>query len=163
VYGLFTVAALAIAGQDRQGLLPWISGVALAVNVALNVVLIPPLGLDGAAIAMTVSLALMTALAIWLAMRETGAVSPIRMFAAVSAGLAAMAGVALLLGTGGVGLVVSLPAYAVVFLSVEWLLHRDDMGLFARAVRQRGEDLETAPEMGAAISAEREAGYLSAP
>ncbi len=138
VYGTFTVAALTIAGQDRQRMLPWISGTALALNVALNLVLIPPLGLNGAAIAMTVTQVLATAFALGLALRQIGGASPIRMFAAPLAGLAAMAGCAVLLGLGAAGLAPSLVAYAFAFFGVEWLLHRDDLALFWRALRRRG-------------------------
>lgn len=139
LYGVFTVAALALTGQDRQRSLPWIGGVGLAINLVLNFTLIPPLGLDGAAIAMTGAQVAITAMAMWLAMRETGAVSPVRVFAAVLAGLAAMALVAAVLGSGAVALLVSLLAYAIVFLAVEWLMHRDDLALFVNAVRQRGD------------------------
>jgi O-antigen/teichoic acid export membrane protein len=136
--GIFTVAALTLAGQDRQGALPWIAGAGLALNVVLNLILIPPLGRDGAAIAMTAAEALITIVAMWLAVRETGTVSAVRMFAAVSAGMAAMAGTAFVLGSGWAALLVSTCAYAVVFLAAEWLLHRDDLALFLRALRSRG-------------------------
>jgi O-antigen/teichoic acid export membrane protein len=151
MYGVFTVAALAITAQDRQGILPWIGGAGLALNVVLNLVLIPPLELDGAAIAMSASQLLITAASMYYAIRETGRVSAFRMFAAVAAGLAAMGLVALGLGEGAAGLAVSLVAYVIVFLSVEWLLHREDLALFVRAMRERGAagaDADAVPEQG---------------
>jgi O-antigen/teichoic acid export membrane protein len=150
LYGIFTVAALTIAGQDRQAALPWIGGGGLLVNVGLNFALIPPLGLDGAAIAMTATQALITIATMWIAIRETGAVSPVRMFGAAAAGLAAMCAVGLALGQGGLSMLASLVVYAVVFLAVEWLLHRDDLELFARALRQRGGAAGVEPQIESA-------------
>ena len=98
LYGTFTVAALVIAAQDRQSLLPWISAVALVVNVALNIALIPSLSLDGAAIAMTATQVVATGIALVFAAREVGGVSPVRMFSAATVGLCAMTGTAALLG-----------------------------------------------------------------
>jgi hypothetical protein len=85
---------------------------------------------------MTVAQALMTVAAMWIAMRETGAASPVRMFAAVLAGLAAMGAVGLALGSGFGALLASLVAYAALFLAVEWLLHGDDLALFLGAFRE---------------------------
>jgi O-antigen/teichoic acid export membrane protein len=135
-YGLFAVPALTLAGQDRQDLFPWISGWALVVNVALNFALIPPLGIEGAAIAMVVAQGLATAMSMWFALRETGRVSPIRMFAASLAGLLAMGAVMLLLGGGLGSLFVALLAFAIVFFVVEWTLHREDLYSFVAAFRQ---------------------------
>ncbi len=138
LYGIFTVAALTIAGQNRQSTLPWIGAAGLALNVGLNFALIPPLGLDGAAIAMTATQALITVATMWIAISETGRVSPVRMFGAAIAGAAAMSAVALALGESAASLLASLIVYAIVFLAVEWLLHREDLELFARALRERG-------------------------
>lgn len=138
LYGVFIVATMTLLGQDRQRLLPWIAGIPLAVNIGLNVVLIPPLGVNGAALAMTATQALATVMAVTLALRDTGTVSPVRMFAAVSAGLGAMVLVAAAVGSELVALAPAVAAYTVVFLVVEWVLHREDLVLAARALRGRG-------------------------
>lgn len=137
LYGLFAVPALTLAAQDRQGLFPLISGAALVINVALNVVLIPPLGIDGAAIAMVVAQAVATGMSMWFAIRETGRVSTVRMFLASVAGLAAMAVPAVLFDGSVVGLLPAMAVFAVVFLAVEWLLHREDLDFFVSALRRR--------------------------
>ena len=141
LYGVFTVASMILTSQDRQRLFPWLSGAAVAVNVGLNLALIPSQSLYGAATAMTAAQALATAMAVGFACRETGSVSPVRMFAAAGAGLVGMAAVALLAGPGFLSLAASLVTYAGVFLFVESRLHRDDLVLFVRAVR--GLDPET--------------------
>jgi O-antigen/teichoic acid export membrane protein len=138
LYAIFTVPALTVAGQDRQDLFPWMGGAALAVNVALNVILIPPLGLNGSAIAMTAAQGVATGIMFAFAVRQTGAVSPVRMFASPLAGLGAMALVALLLGSGGIALALSLLAYGPAFLAVERVLFRADLDVFVRALRRRG-------------------------
>jgi O-antigen/teichoic acid export membrane protein len=138
LYAVFTVPALTVAGQDRQDLFPWMGGVALAINVALNFILIPPLSLDGSAIAMTAAQAVATGMMLAFAIRQTGRVSPVRMFAAPLAGLAAMAIPAALLGSGGVALGLSLLVYGPAFLVVERVLFRDDLDVFVRALRRRG-------------------------
>ena len=136
LYAIFTVPALTVAGQDRQDLFPWMGGAALAVNVALNVILIPSLSLNGSAIAMTAAQGVATALMFAFAVRQTGAVSPVRMFASPLAGLAAMALVAALLGSGGVALALALLAYGPAFLVVERVLFRADLDVFVRAIRR---------------------------
>jgi O-antigen/teichoic acid export membrane protein len=135
LYGLFIVAALTITGQDDQRPLPWIAAAALAVNVALNFLLIPPLGIDGAAIAMTVAQVLFTVPTMWVAIGHTGRVSAVRMFAAVATGLTAMALVAAAV-PGWTALPLAIVAYAIAFLSTEWCVERDDLALFFRALRR---------------------------
>jgi O-antigen/teichoic acid export membrane protein len=145
LYGLFTVAALTVAGQDRQGALPWISGVALAANVGLNLALIPSLGVDGAALAMSASQLLITIAAMAIAIRETGMISVGRAFSAVAGGAAAMGAVVALLGSGLAVLPLALGAYAIGFVAIEWLLHREDLQVFAQALRARGEQVADDP------------------
>lgn len=137
LYGVFSVGALTVAGQDQQRLFPLIAGVALGVNVALNLLLIPPLSLDGAALAMTVSQAVATGLAMWYGIRQVGGFSPVRVFAGVGAGAAAMLAPALLLAPGAAAIALSSLAFAVAFLAVEALLHREDLALFVRAITSR--------------------------
>ena len=138
LYGLFVVAALTVAGQDRQGTFPLIAGVALAVNVAINIALIPSLGVEGAAIAMTVAQGLATALLVREAMRQTHGVTWPRMFASPLAGFAALAAVAAVLGDGWGSLVVALVAYVAVALGTERLLCPADSALVIAVLRRRG-------------------------
>jgi O-antigen/teichoic acid export membrane protein len=137
LYGVFSVAALTIAGQDKQKLFPLIGGAALAVNLVLNFALIPPLSLDGAAVAMTGSQLVAVTVAMWFGIREAGGFSVLRVFAAVLAGVVAMVIPALALGSGGPAMVLSLLLFAAVFLATEYWLHRDELLLFLRAITQR--------------------------
>lgn len=148
--GVFTIAALTLASQDRQWSLPWLSGLALLVNVSLNLLLIPSLGLDGAAIAMTVAQGLLTATTVALALRETGWVSPARMFAAACVGAGGMAVTAGLMGTGLFALAMAALVYCALFLAAEWLAHRDDLRVFIAALRNRGAGPEPATALASA-------------
>ncbi len=136
-YGLFTVAALTIVGQNRESLFPRLGAVALAVNVILDVSLIPSLSLNGAAVAMTVAQTVATGITVGFALRETGRLSVGRALAAPVAGVLAMAIPVAGLGLGGAALLVSSLAYVVGFVVVEWLWYPDDLRLLTEVVRRR--------------------------
>jgi O-antigen/teichoic acid export membrane protein len=136
--GIYNLALLTIAAKDRQGVFPWIGGIALALNVALNVILIPPYGLNGAAVAMLAAQVLAAGMAFWFAVRETGRVSVARMFASPLAALAAMALPPILFGFDAVVLPLSVAAYVAVFFAAEWLFWREDTRSFVQLVRERG-------------------------
>jgi len=146
LYGVYTIAAMTLAAQDRQQTFPLISAAVLGVNVALNLILIPVLSLRGAAIAMTIAQLILTMLVLRLVFETTVSLSVTRIFGACAAGAAAMTLVALALGTGVLGLLASVLVYAIVFLAIEWRLHRADLLLFARAMRHRGGGIELGPD-----------------
>jgi O-antigen/teichoic acid export membrane protein len=135
LYGVFAIAAMTVAGQDRERQMLWVAIGAVVVNVALNLILIPPFGLNGAAVAMTAAQAVATVWTFAVVLRETGSVSFVRMFGAVSAGAAAMVAPALLIGSAAIALPTSLVAFAAIALAGIWLLHRQDLMLVVRAAR----------------------------
>jgi O-antigen/teichoic acid export membrane protein len=129
---------MTLAAQDRQQAFPAISAAVLALNVSLNLILIPAMSLRGAAIAMAVSQLVLTALMLRLVAEVTASFSFLRIFGACAAGSAMMALVAVTLGSGLLSLFISAVLYAVVFFAIEWRLHRDDLLLFSRALGRRG-------------------------
>ena len=71
--GLSKVLSGYISGLGRPGVVSVVAGTALAVNLILNLVLIPPLGITGAALASMTSYAAHAVLTIGLASRLSGA------------------------------------------------------------------------------------------
>lgn len=143
LYGVYTIAAMTLAAQDRQQAFPAISAVVLALNIGLNLILIPIMSLRGAAIAMAVSQLVLTGLMLRLVSQVTDSFSFLRIFGACGVGVATMALVAVTLGSGPFSLLVSAVVYTVVFLSIEWRLHREDLILFSRALGRRGRGTAT--------------------
>jgi O-antigen/teichoic acid export membrane protein len=150
LYGAFIIATLVLTAREEQRVFTWVSAVTLAINIALNIALIPPLSVDGAAIAMTASQALLTGLMVALATRGIGRVSVRRILIAPGAGLLAISAAALLVGDALSGIGVALAVYAAVFFAVEFLYHRDDLDLLIRAASKGSDVLVDAPRSGLA-------------
>jgi O-antigen/teichoic acid export membrane protein len=148
LYGVFALPALTVAARDKQKWILWISGPALLINIALNVALIPSLSLNGAAVAMTITQLIMTVAMLGAAISITGSISASRMALGPGAGAVAMALSALIVGTGGVGLLTGFVAYVVVLLFMERLFHHRDF-LLLRSVfsfQQSGRMPDAEPE-----------------
>ncbi|MFM2148774.1 MAG: hypothetical protein RLZZ187_1080 [Pseudomonadota bacterium] len=77
---------------QRTGLLVWVTGGAAALNLALGVLLIPPFGALGAAVAMTVAVAVSVGHAALLAARHCPPELPLREAAAIALAAALMGG-----------------------------------------------------------------------
>ncbi|HEY2326432.1 MAG TPA: oligosaccharide flippase family protein, partial [Gaiellaceae bacterium] len=145
LYGLFTVAVVTVASQNREKWFPWLAGGALAINVALDLTLIPSLGVNGAAVAMLAAIAVGAVATFFVAQHETGHVSLTRMFAAVIVGAAAMILSGLWLEPVSLALPVSLVSFAVAFLATVSVVHRRDLSTFvAQALRRKGTEPEPA-------------------
>lgn len=114
-----------------------ISGSMVALNVVLNLVLIPPFEASGAAAAMLVTELAFGALALRIAARQSGGLELRSMTAAVGLGGAAMLGTMLLLrGVPVAALAAGLAVYAVVFLILERSISPRDLD-FARTLLRR--------------------------
>lgn len=120
--GVVALTSSLIVSREDPRAITKLTAIVTALNVALNLALIPPLGADGAALAMLVTEVVFLAAALRLAHRLVGPVPWARSLAGVLAGAAAMA-IALValhdrwLLAGAVGTV----AYGVVLLLVERL------------------------------------------
>jgi O-antigen/teichoic acid export membrane protein len=137
LYGVFFVASNVLLAHDRQRDVIVMSTAVAVANIALNLALIPPLSARGAALAMTVSQAMLTAMAVAFTARVTGPLSLPRVAAGPVAGVAAMALVAGTIGTGWGGLVAALVAYPLAVAGLEARLHPADLRLLRGALTRR--------------------------
>jgi len=101
---------LLMAGRSRQSLIN--TGIALVVNIGANLVLIPPYGIRGAALAWTLSLVVANGLPLWQMWRSLG-VHPfgartVRTMALAAGVAAALVGARALLGPSAAGLALGL-------------------------------------------------------
>jgi O-antigen/teichoic acid export membrane protein len=135
---IFSVLCFTLAAQRRQWSIAGAMIAATAVNVGLNLLLVPGLAERGAALAMTLSLLLGDAALLVAAVRAAGRIPTVRVAAGPLAASAGMAVVALLLGTHD--LASALPAlltYVAVLLIVERRLHPRDVDLLLLVLRRR--------------------------
>lgn len=127
----------------------------LALNIVFNVVLIPEMGAEGAALAMSLSLACFSLVAVRKAEALAGKVRVARVAAAPFAGALAMAPVALFAGPWVLALALSGIAYAGVYVLVERRVAPDDLTFIVQLVKRQPAEEPTAAE------AERAAGTTS--
>ena len=137
LYGVTYLASYVLISQGRQIILPWATAAVLAVNVALNLVLIPRYSYDGAAAATSVSEALLAGTLVVAVRRIVGPVSLRRIVTGPLAGCAAMVAVALVAGTGALVVVPAGLAYVAVLLAVERRLYLEDVKRALDTVRRR--------------------------
>lgn len=97
----------------------WVFGGAAAFNVAANVVLVPVLGEQGAALTTTVSYSAEAALAWWVVRRRVGTTQPFASWSPAVAGGLAMAAVLVLVSAG---LLVDLAAAGLAYAVVWWVV-----------------------------------------
>jgi O-antigen/teichoic acid export membrane protein len=135
VYGVGYLATALLIAQGRQGLLPWISGSVLVLNVGLNLLLIPRYSYDAAAAITSLSEVVLAIVCVTAVLRLTGPVSAARIVSGPLAGVAAMGLVALVAGTGLAGLLVAAVAYPLVLLAVERRLFPADVRLIRDTLR----------------------------
>jgi O-antigen/teichoic acid export membrane protein len=150
---VFTMFVLA-AGQ-RQRAISWALALGVATNIGLNFALIPPYSADGAAAAMTISLAITDVILIAVAVRTTGDVRLTRIWAAPLAGSMAFLAVVLPWGTELTPAMIGTLVCLGVMVLIERRFFRGDLGFILRAVRGglgHGGAAESAPSVGAAGS-----------
>lgn len=136
--GLVTLSTSMIVSRRSPAAVVWLSGAMTALNVALNLALIPSLHERGAAIAMLVTEAVFLVLAFRLALRAIGArIDWLSMTAApLLAGLAMAAATLALRHTPGLALAVGLVVYPATFVLAERLISPDDL-VFVRDFARR--------------------------
>ena len=137
VYGLGFLSATLLIAQGRQGLLPWITGFVLVLNVVLNLLLIPAYSYNGAAAVTSLSELALAVACVTAVVRLAGPVSVRRVLSGPLAGCAAIAVVALAAGTGFAALVVAMVAYPLVLLAVERRLFPADVRAVVAMLRRR--------------------------
>jgi O-antigen/teichoic acid export membrane protein len=109
-----------IASQRSPRILVWTTAAAVALNVALNLMLIPRYEASGAAAAMLITEALLAIAILGLASRVVGGLGWLRLLAAPASAALAATGVALALrDTPELALAAGLVSYAIAYLGVE--------------------------------------------
>jgi O-antigen/teichoic acid export membrane protein len=131
LYGVNALGSMSVIARYRPGTYAKLLVPVIAINVALNLILIPAHGAEGAAIAALTSGVLLAGLALWQAHTVIGAID----FAAALIGPAlagaTMAAVALVLhAPWPVEAVVAVLAYACVLATYERLRHPEDAGVY---------------------------------
>ena len=146
-YGLNLLAATVLVARDRPMDFARICAVVVVLNVVLNLVLIPPLGATGAALAAAVSSIVLAGLGIWRIRGLTGHLRLLRTFLGPLVAGAAMAGAMLLTG---LPLVLALMLGGLVYVGVlavfEVRAFPDDVALLRDLVRRRGDGGPKPPE-----------------
>jgi len=137
LYPISYLSGYVLVSQDRQRLIPWITGAVAAENVVLNLLVIPHYSYDGAAAVTSLSELTHATAFLVVAMTVTGPVSPSRIGTGAAAGVAAMLAVALLAGSNLAGAAVAVALYPLVVLGVERLRHPDDVRAITALVRAR--------------------------
>ena len=135
-YGINLLAAIVLVARDRPLDFARICGIVVALNLALNLALIPPLGATGAALAAAASSIVLAVLGVRRISSLTGRLNLLRSFAGPVLAGAVMAGAMLVsplpfVPTAVLGVVL----YAVVLLLVERRVHPDDFDQLRRLVR----------------------------
>jgi O-antigen/teichoic acid export membrane protein len=136
--GIVLLSSSLVVSRRDPGVMARLFGMALAINVGLNVALIPSLKASGAATAMLVTEVVFAAVAVGLAARAVGGISPARTLGAPLVGGGLMAAVLALLHTrpllaalaGGV-------AYLAGFVLAERRLSPVDLRFVVDMVRRR--------------------------
>jgi len=138
VLGVVRIAAALIISRGDPGRLKRWFGIALALNVALNLLLVPPLEATGAALAMLGTELVLAAAMLVLAAEAIGRPRLMRTLLAPLLAAGAMAAAMWPLREELLpALPVGLAAYVAAFLTVERLVSPDDLRFLLRLVRRR--------------------------
>lgn len=135
--GVASLAMFALAARNLRRPILWICAAALTVNVVLNVALIPSYGATGAAIAMAAANVVLGLAGLWVAARNIGPVSIVRLGSLTTIAFAAMASARFLLGESWLGLVAGLVAYGGVLMIAHHQLFGHDTRLVLTWFRHR--------------------------
>lgn len=135
--GLCSLVAFILTAQQRQWPVALSLGVAAATNVSLNLALIPAYEEEGAAVAMILTMLVMSGLLLPATFGVTGRMSILRVAAAPVAGCVAMVAVGLALGGAPVTAFPALIAFVAVLTAVERRLYPADADVALLALRRR--------------------------
>jgi O-antigen/teichoic acid export membrane protein len=134
-YGVSYLAAHVLIAQRRQRVLPWITLGVLILNVVLNLLVIPAYSFKGAAAVTSVSEIALATGSMWFALQITGRVAVRRIATGPVAGCVAICAVALVAGTGLLGLVLGALVYLPVLFAVEHRFFPHDVRRLRDVVR----------------------------
>jgi O-antigen/teichoic acid export membrane protein len=138
LYGVVVLSTSLFVSREHPRAVVIALVVVVALNVGLNFALIPSFEANGAATAMLVSEIVFAAVALVLAIRTVGGVSPLRLLASPVAAGAVLAAVTLALqGTLVAAVVAGAAAYLGVYVLIERKVSPDDLRVARNVLRRR--------------------------
>jgi O-antigen/teichoic acid export membrane protein len=141
LYGFSYLSNLLLVSQDRQRIIPWVTGAVAVENIVLNVLLIPHYSLNGAAFATSVTELTRATVLMGFAASVMGSFSLPRILAGPLIGCAAIGLVAWILGPSLLAMAVAAIAYPAVLLAVEQRLYPGDVRTMFSLTLGRRRDL----------------------
>lgn len=146
IYGFSYLGSVLLVAQDRQRIVPWVSGAAAVENIVLNVILIPTYSLVGSAAATTITEVSRAVVLGGFALTTVGRISYSRVVVGPLLACGAMAIAWALLGEALWVAGVAGAAYVAAVLAIERLLHPGDVSDILAIIRRRvpGESAEAA-------------------
>jgi O-antigen/teichoic acid export membrane protein len=145
LYGVTYLAGFVLLSQDRQAVIPVVTAMALLLNVAGNLIVIPRWSYDGAAAMTSVTELLLAAAMTTFAIRATGRISALRILIGPVLACGAIGLVALIAGTGLFGLALCIATYPLALLAAERRLFPEDLRLVRGLVTRGGVADQGAP------------------
>ena len=146
LYGVNWFASSLLIARHRPGSMARAMGLVLALNIGLNIALIPPFGAPGAAAAAAASGLVLAAYSIRRVSRLVGRITLARTFGGPLAAAAVLCAIGL---APGLPFAVAAPLAAIAFVAVLWGFERivfpDDLELVVGMVRARGQARELEP------------------
>jgi O-antigen/teichoic acid export membrane protein len=138
LYGMNAFAAVVMVAQDRPARFTVVLVGVTAMNIALNLVLVPTYGADGAAVAALASAVVLAVVSLLQVRLVVGAIRVVRTFAGpLLAGLV-MAGIALAVpGPAVVGVVLGIVGFAVALFAFERVSSPEDVAAGMQLLRRR--------------------------
>lgn len=137
LYGVSFLSVSILAAQRRMRALTWAVGSVMVFNIVLNMLVIPRFSLDGAAAVTTITEAVQAVALGVLAWQQTGPLSLRRILSGPLLAVAAMVGVALMLGDGAVAFALAGATYLVVIVAAERALYPADLERATGVLRRR--------------------------
>jgi O-antigen/teichoic acid export membrane protein len=136
LFGIISFVGILMIAQDRPREFIRPAAIVVVQNVVTNLILIPPLEADGAAISAVISGVLLAGWMMWKIQRRLGGVSTVRIWASAVLATAALSGTAASLGGLTIpALAAAVAVYTALFLALERLAFPADFGLYRRALR----------------------------
>src|SRR3954452_20449447 len=138
LFGIMVLSSVLVLSRSRPKRMVYTVAIASAINLILNLLLIPPYDDVGAALAMLGSMAVYAGIALWLAVLETGRVNWVSMAGPPFAAAAVMAVPLLLLsGVWPIALIVGTVVYVATYAAIERIVEPDDLRFVVDLVKRR--------------------------
>jgi len=137
IAGVTSLITYILSSQERHRPIALAIAVGTAVNVPANLLLIPPHGAEGAAVAWIATLTVVSGLLVVPLVRATGAIPLFRVVAGPTLASATMLTAGLLLGTGALSVLLASLAFGTVLLATERILFPHDAARVLRTLRPR--------------------------